>query len=34
MKSGDLGGIIHTYQKFDPANFPSATAPPPPPRLS
>jgi uncharacterized protein with von Willebrand factor type A (vWA) domain len=29
MKSGDLGGIIHTYQKFDPANFPSPTAPPP-----
>ena len=24
-----LGGIIHTYQKFDPANFPSPTAPPP-----
>src|SRR3954470_19404836 len=23
------GGIIHTYQKFDPANFPSPTAPPP-----
>src|SRR5579885_3391536 len=25
----DLGGIIHTYQKFDPVNFPSPTAPPP-----
>src|SRR5438552_2863033 len=24
-----LGGIIHTYQKFDPMNFPSPTAPPP-----
>jgi uncharacterized protein with von Willebrand factor type A (vWA) domain len=24
-----LGGIIHTYQKFDPAAFPSPTAPPP-----
>src|SRR5438128_7267870 len=24
-----LGGIIHTYQKFDPVNFPSPTAPPP-----
>jgi len=23
----DLGGIIHTYQKFDPAHFPSPTAP-------
>jgi Mg-chelatase subunit ChlD len=23
------GGIIHTYQKFDPRNFPSPTAPPP-----
>jgi len=30
MSSRDqLGGIIHTYQKFDPANFPSPTAPPP-----
>jgi uncharacterized protein with von Willebrand factor type A (vWA) domain len=27
--SGRLGGIIHTYQKFDPVNFPSPTAPPP-----
>src|SRR5262249_23615425 len=24
-----LGGIIHTYQKFDPLNFPSPTSPPP-----
>ena len=24
-----LGGIIHTYQKFDPVKFPSPTAPPP-----
>jgi uncharacterized protein with von Willebrand factor type A (vWA) domain len=24
-----LGGLIHTYQKFDPRNFPSPTAPPP-----
>lgn len=24
-----LGGIIHTYQKFDPQNFPSPTQPPP-----
>lgn len=30
MRSGErLGGIIHTYQKFDPVNFPSPTAPPP-----
>jgi uncharacterized protein with von Willebrand factor type A (vWA) domain len=30
MNSRDrLGGIIHTYQKYDPANFPSPTAPPP-----
>src|SRR5919201_1012023 len=30
MSSGDrLGGIIHTYQKFDPINFPSPTTPPP-----
>src|SRR5438105_1661074 len=30
MNSRDkLGGVIHTYQKFDPANFPSPTAPPP-----
>src|SRR5271165_3979282 len=25
----DLGGIIHTYQKYDPVNFPSPTTPPP-----
>src|SRR5438105_8562129 len=24
-----LGGVIHTYQKYDPTNFPSPTAPPP-----
>src|SRR5262245_40095004 len=24
-----IGGIIHTYQKYDPATFPSPTAPPP-----
>src|SRR5260370_6676066 len=24
-----FGGIIHTYQKFDPVHFPSPTAPPP-----
>src|SRR5437867_10433529 len=24
-----LGGIIHTYQKYDPVNFPSPTKPPP-----
>jgi uncharacterized protein with von Willebrand factor type A (vWA) domain len=30
MSSRDrLGGVIHTYQKFDPAHFPSPTAPPP-----
>src|ERR1700726_3719219 len=30
MKSSDrLGGVIHTYQKYDPATFPSPTAPPP-----
>jgi uncharacterized protein with von Willebrand factor type A (vWA) domain len=30
MSSNDrLGGIIHTYQKFDPVEFPSPTAPPP-----
>src|SRR5919204_4887179 len=27
--SESLGGIIHTYQKFDPVNFPSPTKPPP-----
>src|SRR5262245_6004130 len=25
----NLGGIIHTYQKYDPVNFPSPTAEPP-----
>src|SRR5580704_7902253 len=30
MSSRDnLGGVIHTYQKFDPVNCPSPTAPPP-----
>src|SRR6516165_9165089 len=30
MSSRDtLGGIIHTYQKYDPVNLPSPTAPPP-----
>src|ERR1700745_845362 len=29
MTPDRLGGIIHTYQKFDPVNFPSPTAPPP-----
>src|SRR3954466_4162572 len=30
MSTSDrLGGIIHTYQKYDPVNFPSPTAPPP-----
>src|SRR5438874_1247304 len=30
MNSNDrLGGIIHTYQKYDPVTFPSPTAPPP-----
>ncbi|HTN74969.1 MAG TPA: hypothetical protein VL096_06970, partial [Pirellulaceae bacterium] len=24
-----VGGVIHTYQKYDPANFPSPTQPPP-----
>lgn len=28
-KRGQLGGIIHTYQKYDPVKFPSPTAPPP-----
>ena len=28
-KREDLGGIVHTYQKFDPTEFPSPTAPPP-----
>ncbi len=30
MSSRDhLGGIIHTYQKYDPTQFPSPTTPPP-----
>ena len=30
MRSADrLGGIIHTYQKYDPKDFPSPTRPPP-----
>ncbi len=28
-KCDQLGGIIHTYQKYDPVEFPSPTAPPP-----
>src|SRR3954451_13344221 len=28
-QSDRLGGIIHTYQKYDPVEFPSPTAPPP-----
>src|SRR5271156_6768717 len=28
-KPDRLGGVIHTYQKFDPTEFPSPTAPPP-----
>src|SRR5437660_10220816 len=28
-KRDSLGGIIHTYQKYDPVHFPSPTAPPP-----
>ena len=28
-RSQQLGGIIHTYQKYDPKNFPSPTQPPP-----
>jgi uncharacterized protein with von Willebrand factor type A (vWA) domain len=28
-KRDELGGIIHTYQKYDPVQFPSPTAPPP-----
>ena len=29
QSSNTLGGIIHTYQKYDPVNFPSPTQPPP-----
>ncbi|MGC3968452.1 MAG: hypothetical protein QM775_14060 [Pirellulales bacterium] len=25
----NLGGVIHTYQRYDPAKFPSPTQPPP-----
>ena len=28
-KRTELGGIIHTYQRYDPARFPSPTRPPP-----
>ena len=28
-KKQSLGGVIHTYQKYDPKNFPSPTEPPP-----
>ena len=28
MKKQPLGGVIHTYQKYDPKNFPSPTQPP------
>ena len=28
-KKRPVGGIIHTYQKYDPAKFPSPTQPPP-----
>ncbi|HMO12660.1 MAG TPA: VWA domain-containing protein [Pirellulaceae bacterium] len=28
-RANKLGGILHTYQKFDPAKFPSPSAPPP-----
>lgn len=28
-RKNELGGVIHTYQKFDPKNLPSPTAPPP-----
>src|SRR5207247_4431927 len=27
--TSNIGGIIHTYQKYDPLHFPSPTAPPP-----
>lgn len=29
MRKRPLGGILHTYQKYDPVHFPSPTAPPP-----
>ena len=28
-RSSQLGGVVHTYQKYDPKNFPSPTQPPP-----
>ncbi len=28
-KNTHVGGVIHTYQKYDPRNFPSPTQPPP-----
>lgn len=28
-RRSNLGGVVHTYQKYDPAKFPSPTAPPP-----
>ena len=28
-KKTNLGGVVHTYQKYDPAKFPSPTSPPP-----
>ncbi len=28
MDKQQLGGVIHTYQKYDPQNFPSPTQPP------
>jgi hypothetical protein len=29
MSKRKIGGILHTYQKYDPVHFPSPTAPPP-----
>ena len=29
MREPQVGGIIHTYQRYDPKNFPSPTQPPP-----
>jgi uncharacterized protein with von Willebrand factor type A (vWA) domain len=29
MKSNELGGVIHTYQKYDPVNIPGPSGPPP-----
>ena len=28
-RASDLGGVVHTYQKYDPKKFPSPTQPPP-----